>query len=156
MKIVIGRDHAGYPMKGPVVDVLRRWGHEVTDLGVHTDTEDADFPDIAQSVCDEIKAGRADRGMMICGTGVGAAIAVNKVPGIRAALYHDVYPAHQCVEHDDVNVVCMGTQIIGIKLAEDILSAFLSAEFSVDKHFRRRVAKLTDMEIRAEKEFAQD
>ena len=103
-------------------------------------------------VCDEIRAGRADKGVIVCGTGVGAAIAANKVPGIRAALCHDVYSAHQCVEHDDVHVLCMGAQIIGIKLAEDILSAFLNAEFSIDEHFRRRVAKLTDMEIRAAKE----
>ncbi|HBJ31749.1 MAG TPA: ribose 5-phosphate isomerase B [Dehalococcoidia bacterium] len=152
MKIVIGGDHAGHPMKGPVTKALEGWGHEVTDLGVHTDTEDADFSDIAQLVCDEIRAGRADKGVMVCGTGVGAAIAANKGPGIRAALCHDVYSAHQCVEHDDVNVLCMGAQIIGIKLAEDILSAFLNAEFSIDEHFRRRVAKLTDMEIRAAKE----
>ena len=152
MKIVVGGDHAGYLMKGPAIKALERWEHEVTDLGVHTDTEDADFPDIAQLVCDEIRAGRADKGVMVCGTGVGAAIAANKVPGIRAALCHDVYSAHQCVEHDDVNVLCMGAQIIGIKLAEDILSAFLNAEFSIDEHFRRRVAKLTDMEIRAAKE----
>ena len=152
MKIVVGGDHAGYLMKGPAIKALERWEHEVTDLGVHTDTEDADFPDIAQLVCDEIRAGRADKGVIVCGTGVGAAIAANKVPGIRAALCHDVYSAHQCVEHDDVNVLCMGAQIIGIKLAEDILSAFLNAEFSIDEHFRRRVAKLTDMEIRAAKE----
>lgn len=152
MKIVVGGDHAGYLMKGPAIKALERWEHEVTDLGVHTDTEDADFPDIAQLVCDEIRAGRADKGVIVCGTGVGAAIAANKVPGIRAALCHDVYSAHQCVEHDDVHVLCMGAQIIGIKLAEDILSAFLNAEFSIDEHFRRRVAKLTDMEIRAAKE----
>ena len=152
MKIVVGGDHAGYLMKGPAIKALERWEHEVTDLGVHTDTEDADFPDIAQLVCDEIRAGRADKGVIVCGTGVGAAIAANKVPGIRAALCHDVYSAHQCVEHDDVHVLCMGAQIIGIKLAEDILSAFLNAELSIDEHFRRRVAKLADMEIRAAKE----
>ena len=152
MKIVVGGDHAGCLMKGPAIKALERWDHEVTDLGVHTDTEDADFPDIAQLVCDEIRAGRADKGVIVCGTGVGAAIAANKVPGIRAALCHDVYSAHQCVEHDDVHVLCMGAQIIGIKLAEDILSAFLNAEFSIDEHFRRRVAKLADMEIRAAKE----
>ena len=152
MKIVVGGDHAGYLMKGPTIKALERWEHEVTDLGVHADTEDADFPDIAQLVCDEIRAGRADKGVIVCGTGVGAAIAANKVPGIRAALCHDVYSAYQCVEHDDVHVLCMDAQIIGIKLAEDILSAFLNAEFSIDEHFRRRVAKLADMEIRAAKE----
>ena len=135
MKIVVGGDHAGYLMKGPAIKALERWEHEVTDLGVHTDTEDADFPDIEQLVCDEIRAGRADKGVIVRGTGVGAAIAANKAPGIRAALCHDVYSAHQCVEHDDVHVLCMGAQIIGIKLAEDILSAFLNAEFSIDEHF---------------------
>ncbi len=155
MRIVIGGDQSGFPMKGPVIEFLRDRGHKVADVGVHTAGEDADFPDIAQEVCDEIKSGRADRGIMVCGTGVGAAIAANKVPGIRAALCHDVYSAHQCVEHDDVNVLCMGAQIIGNKLAEDILDAFLGASFSTDERFRRRVRKLADMEQKAARELSE-
>jgi len=145
MKIAVGGDHAGFPLKGPVVELLKGWGHEVTDYGTHS-PEPVDFPDIARLVCGQIRSGGADRGILVCGTGVGAAIAGNKTPGIRAAVCHDVYSAHQCVEHDDVNLLCIGAQIIGAKLAEDILRAFLQAEFSTDPDFRRRVQKLHDLE----------
>ncbi len=145
MKLAIGSDHAGFPMKGPVVQILKSWGHSVKDCGSFT-PEPVDFPDIAAAVCDEVKSGRAQRGIMVCGTGVGASIAANKVNGIRAALCHDVYSAHQCVEHDDVNVLCMGAWIIGIKVAEEILNAYLNAEFSTSEEFRRRVRKLGEME----------
>jgi ribose 5-phosphate isomerase B len=145
MKLAIGSDHAGFPMKGPVVQILKSWGHSVKDCGSFT-PEPVDFPDIAAAVCEEVKSGRAQRGIMVCGTGVGASIAANKVNGIRAALCHDVYSAHQCVEHDDVNVLCMGAWIIGIKVAEEILAAYLNAEFSTSEEFRRRVRKLGEME----------
>ncbi len=151
MKIAIGGDHAGFPLKGPVVEQLRSWGHEVTDHGTHT-PDPVDFPDIAQKVCDAVRRGQADRGIMVCGTGVGAAIAANKIPGIRAALCHDVYSAHQCVEHDDVNVMCLGAQIVGDALAYELIRAFLDARFSTEEHFRRRVRKLAEMEER----FAQE
>jgi ribose 5-phosphate isomerase B len=151
MRIAIGGDHAGFPMKGLIVELLRKWGHEVTDCGTHS-TEPVDFPDIAQVVCGAVKSGKTERGIMVCGTGVGAAIAANKIPGIRAALCHDVYCAHQSVEHDDVNVLCLGAQIIGIKLAEDILLAFIKARFSTDPQFRRRLDKLAEMERRAARE----
>ena len=152
MRIVIRGDHAGFPLKGPVIEFLEAGGDQVADVGVHAADEDADFPDITQEICDRINAGDVDRGIMVCGTGVGAAIAANKVLGIRAALCHDVYSAHQCVEHDDVNVLCMGAPIIGNKLAEDILAAFLGATFSTRERFRRRVAKLADTERRAARE----
>ncbi len=151
MRLAIGGDHAGFPMKGPVVEVLLGWGHLVEDLGTHSE-EPVDFPDIARAVCTAIKDGRADRGVLVCGTGVGACIAGNKIPGIRAALCHDAYSGHQCVEHDDVNLLCMGAQIIGIKLAEEILRAFLGARFSTEEHFRRRVAKLAELERLAARE----
>ncbi len=151
MKIAIGGDHAGFPLKGPVVEQLRSWGHEVTDHGTHT-PDPVDFPDIAQKVCDAVRRGQADRGIMVCGTGVGAAIAANKLPGIRAALCHDIYSAHQCVEHDDVNVMCLGAQIVGDALAYELIRAFLDARFSTEEHFRRRVRKLAEMEER----FAQE
>jgi ribose 5-phosphate isomerase B len=151
MKLAVGGDHAGFPMKAPVIDVLRKWGHDVTDYGTHS-TEPVDFPDIAQLVCDEVRSGRAERGILVCGTGVGACIAGNKIPGIRAALCHDVYSAHQCVEHDDVNLLCLGAQIVGIMLAEEILRAFLEASFSTDGAFRRRVAKLSELELKGARE----
>jgi ribose 5-phosphate isomerase B len=145
MRLVVGGDHAGFPLKGPVVDALRSWGHEVTDVGTDS-TDPVDFPDIAELVCESVRKGEADRGIMVCGTGVGACIAANKFRGIRAALCHDVYSAHQSVEHDDVNVLCIGAQIVGDKLAFDLLRAFLEAEHSPDEEFRRRVAKLAELE----------
>ena len=132
MNIAIGGDHAGFPMKGAVIELVRDAGHNVTDFGAHSE-EPVDFPDVARDVCSAVKSGNADRAIMVCGTGVGAAIACNKIPGIRAALCHDVYSAHQCVEHDNVNVLCLGAQVVGIMLVQDILSAFLNAEFSVAK-----------------------
>ena len=106
-----------------------------------------DFPDIALLLADEIKTGRAERGIMVCGTGVGAAIACNKIQGIRAALCHDTYSAHQCVEHDNVNVLCIGAQIIGPSVAEEILTNFLNAKFSTEEQFRRRVRKLDQFDM---------
>lgn len=145
MKIAIGGDHAGFPLKGPLVNLLQSWGHEVTDHGSY-DPEPVDFPDIAQLVCEQIRSGDAERGIMVCGTGVGAAIACNKLPGIRATVCHDTYSAHQCVEHDNVNVLCLGAQIVGNKMAEEILKSFFEAEFSTEVHFRRRVEKLAELE----------
>lgn len=154
MRLVVGGDHAGFPLKGPVVEALRAWGHEVQDVGTHS-VEPVDFPDIAQQVCDAVRQGGADRGVMVCGTGVGACIAANKVPGIRAALCHDVYSAHQCVEHDDVNVFCVGAQIVGETLALELLKTYLAAQHSTEEHFKRRVAKLTEIERRAAAELTQ-
>lgn len=151
MKLAIGGDHAGFPLKGPVIELLRAWGHEVTDHGTHS-PEPVDFPDIARKVTDQLRNGAAERGILVCGTGVGAAIAGNKTSGIRAAVGHDIYSAHQCVEHDDVNLLCIGAQIIGIKLAEEILRAFLQAQFSTAPEFRRRVQKLHDLERRSAEE----
>ena len=151
MKIAVGGDLSGYPLKGPIVLMLEGLGHSVTDHGT-TEGVEVDFPDITKTVCVEIKAGNADRAILVCGTGVGACIAANKIPGIRAALCHDVYSAHQCVEHDDVNVLCLGAQIVGGKLAEEIITAFLDATFSTEEHFRRRVAKLTEMERQSARE----
>jgi ribose 5-phosphate isomerase B len=148
MKLAIGGDHAGFPLKGPVIDFLRAQGHEVEDFGTHS-LDPVDFPDIARLVCQAVRSGRAERGIMVCGTGVGACIAANKIPSIRAALCHDTYSAHQCVEHDDVNVLCIGAWIVGIRVAEEVLRAFLKAEFSTDTEFRRRVDKLAVLEQEA-------
>jgi ribose 5-phosphate isomerase B len=151
LALAVGGDHAGFPLKGPLIDFLRSQGHTVEDCGSY-DPAPVDFPDIARAVCDLVRTRRADRGILVCGTGVGACIAANKIPGIRASLCHDVYSAHQCVEHDDVNVVCIGAQIIGEKLAADCLKAFLNAQFSTEEQFRRRVAKLGDLERQAARE----
>ncbi len=145
MKLAIGGDHAGFPLKGPVIEYLRAQGHDVTDFGTHS-TEPVDFPDIASAVCEAVRSGAAERGVLVCGTGVGACIAANKMRGIRAALCHDTYSAHQSVEHDDVNVICVGAWIVGIRVVEEILSAFLAAQFSTAEEFRRRVAKLHALE----------
>lgn len=148
MKLAIGGDHAGFPLKGPLVDFLSAQGHTVQDFGTHS-VEPVDFPDIARLVCEAVRSGAAERGIMVCGTGVGACIAANKIPGIRAALCHDTYSAHQCVEHDDVNVLCIGGWIVGVRVAEELLLAFLKAEFSTDEEFRRRVQKLAVLEQEA-------
>ena len=145
MRVVIGSDHAGFPLKAMVVEHVRSLGHEVTDVGSH-DEKPVDFPDIARQVTGAINEGRADRGLMVCGTGVGASIAANKVKGIRAAVCHDVHSAHQAVEHDDVNVMCVGAQIVGAWLAKDLITAYLAAEFSTEEDFRRRVEKLHQMD----------
>ncbi len=145
MRVIIGADHAGFPLKGAVVDALRSWGHDVEDVGTHS-VEPVDFPLITRRVCDPLRAVEFDRGILVCGTGIGACIAANKIPGIRAALCHDVYSAHQSVEHDNANVLCLGAQIIGDRLALDLIHTYLEAEWSTEEHFRRRVAQLSEME----------
>jgi ribose 5-phosphate isomerase B len=146
VKLVIGSDHAGFPLKGPLLKLLLSWNYSVKDVGSFT-PDPVDFPDIALLLADEIKNGRAERGIMVCGTGVGAAIACNKIQGIRAALCHDTYSAHQCVEHDNVNVLCIGAQIIGQSVAEEILKNYLNARFSTEEEFRRRVQKLDQFDL---------
>jgi ribose 5-phosphate isomerase B len=145
LRIVVGSDHAGFALKPSVLDHLRKGGHEVTDVGSF-DQNPVDFPDIGRKVAQAVTSGEAERGLMICGTGVGAAIAANKVKGIRAAVCHDIHSAHQAVEHDDVNIMCIGAQIVGPWLAHDLITAYLAATFSPAEEFRRRVAKLTAME----------
>jgi ribose 5-phosphate isomerase B len=145
LRLVVGSDHAGWLIKKDVLALLAELGHDVTDVGSF-DARPVDFPDIARNVAAKIISGEAERGIMVCGTGVGAAIAANKMKGIRAAVCHDVHSAHQGVEHDDVNVMCLGAQIVGLWLARDLISAFLAARFSTDADFRRRVAKLHEMD----------
>ncbi|WP_123042549.1 ribose 5-phosphate isomerase B [Cohnella candidum] len=145
MKIAVGGDHAGFPLKAAVVDALKAKGHEVTDYGTF-DLNPIDFPDITKTVCEAVLSGKAERAILVCGTGVGACIAANKIPGIRAAVCHDVHSAHQSVEHDDVNVMCVGAQIIGPWLMVDLIDSYLNADFSTDEDFRRRVRKLQAME----------
>jgi ribose 5-phosphate isomerase B len=145
MRLVVGSDHAGFPLKGELLVYLHGLGHEVDDVGSF-DPNPVDFPDIARKVAAAIVSGKVERGLMVCGTGVGAAIGANKMKGIRAAVCHDVHSAHQCVEHDDVNVMCIGAQIVGAWLAKDLIAAYLAAQFSTEEEFRRRVAKLAEMD----------
>ena len=145
MRLALGGDHAGFALKQRMVDSLREWGHEVDDLGSHT-PDPVDFPDIAVAVCRAVTGGRADRGIMVCGTGIGASIAANKIPGIRAALCHDVHSAHQSVEHDDANVLCLGAQIVGEWLALDLVRTYLDARFSGGEAFERRLRKIAALE----------
>ncbi|MFC4600905.1 ribose 5-phosphate isomerase B [Cohnella hongkongensis] len=145
MKVAIGCDHAGYPLKSHIVEALAQAGAQVKDCGSYS-PDPVDFPDVAGRVAAAIRSGQADRGVMVCGTGVGAAIAANKIPGIRAAVGHDIYSAAQCVEHDDVNVLCIGAQVIGPTVAAAYVQAFLQARFSTAPEFRRRVDKLGQLE----------
>jgi len=145
MKIVIGSDHAGFPLKAQVIEHLKVGGHEIEDVGSF-DANPVDFPDIARLVCNKVRGREAERGLLVCGTGVGAAIAANKIRGIRAAVCHDVHSAHQSVEHDDVNVMCIGAQIVGPWLANDLVDAFFAAEFDRNEDFVRRVDKLAQLE----------
>jgi len=141
MKIVIGSDHAGYALKLRLLPALKKMGHQVTDVGSY-DPNPVDFPDICLKIGDAILNGEAERGIVFCGTGVGAALACNKIPGLRAAVCHDIFSAHQCVEHDDVQVMTLGNQIIGYSVALEHIQAFLAATFLEDEQFRRRVQKV--------------
>jgi ribose 5-phosphate isomerase B len=143
--VIVGADHAGFAAKGGVVDALLAWGHDVIDVGTQSD-DPVDFPDIAVQVTNPIRLGEAERGVLVCGTGIGASIAANKVRGIRAALAHDVYSAHQSVEHDNANVLCLGAQVVGPKLIIELLRAFIDARWLPDEEFHRRVAKLEQLE----------
>jgi ribose 5-phosphate isomerase B len=145
MKVVIGSDHAGFPLKAEVVSLLEELGHSVEDIGSFN-PEPVDFPDIAKLLCSKVRSGEAERGILVCGTGVGAAIAANKIHGIRAAVCHDVHSAHQSVEHDDVNVMCIGAQIVGPWLARDLVTSYLAAQFDPNEDFVRRVEKLSSLE----------
>jgi ribose 5-phosphate isomerase B len=145
MRLSIGSDHAGFPLKATVINVCEELGHQITDRGCYDETP-VDFPDVTREVCADVVAGNADRAILVCGTGVGASIAANKIPGIRASIVHDGHIAHQCVEHDDVNVMCIGAKIVGPWLAVDLVRGYLDATFSTDEDCRRRVAKLMALE----------
>lgn len=146
MRIAIGADHGGYPAKAPLTELLAAHGHEVIDLGAHDYDAADDYPDFAKAVAECVASKAADRGVMLCGSGVGAAVAANKVRGIRASVCHDTYSAHQGVEHDDMNVLCLGARIIGEELAKEIAAAFAAAQFSGEDRHKRRMQKVLDME----------
>jgi len=147
MRIAVATDHAGFPLKQPIIDELRALGHDVLDLG--TDSEaPVDYPDYAEAAGDAVRAGRADRAVLICGSGVGASVAANKIPGIRAAVCHDAYSAHQGVEHDDMNVLTLGARVIGPALAAELVKAFAGASFSGEERHKRRLRKVLAIEER--------
>lgn len=145
MIVAIGSDHAGFEMKTMLAEDLRGAGHEVLDVGTDS-TAAVDYPDFAQNVARAVLSGEAERGILLCGSGVGASVAANKIRGIRAGLCHDIYSAHQGVEHDDLNMLVLGARVVGIEVARDLVSAFLRARFSGEDRHRRRVAKIEALE----------
>ena len=145
MKIACSFDHAGFPLKALVLDTVRELGHDPIDLGTNS-TDPVDYPDFARAVASAVVSGRCDRGIVLCGSGVGASVAAAKVPGVRAALCHDTFSARQGVEDDDMNVVCLGARVIGPALAAEVIRAFLSAKFSGAERHVRRVAKIHAIE----------
>ena len=151
MKVAIGCDHAGFALKQELLSQLERGDHEVLDLGTHS-TAPVDYPDFAEAVGRAVLDGRAERGVLICGSGVGACVAANKLPGMRAAICHDVYSAHQGVEHDDMNVLVLGARIVGPALARELVEAFVAARFSNDERHLRRLEKVKAIERRYAKE----
>ena len=148
MIIAIGADHAGYELKQNIAEFLRAGGHSVIDLGADNSTTPDDYPDYAEAVGLAVIEKRCDRGIVICGSGVGASVAANKLPGIRAAMCHDTYSAHQGVEHDDMNVLVLGARVIGTELAHELVRAFIDAEFSGAERHQRRLAKVKALENR--------
>ena len=146
MRVAIGADHGGYALKDELKSFLQSLGHEMIDVGAYTLDPADDFPDFTKPLAESVASGGADRGIMICGSGVGASVAANKVKGVRASVCHDTYSAHQGVEHDDMNVLCLGARIVGIELARELTGAFLSAEYVPGERFQRRLDKVLDME----------
>jgi ribose 5-phosphate isomerase B len=147
MKVVIGSDHAGFQLKNAMGDVLRSMGNDVLDIGAFNENP-SDYPDFAEAVGRAVLDGKAERGVLICGSGVGASVAANKLPGIRAGICHDSYSAHQGVEHDNMNVLVLGSRIIGVALAQDLVRAFMGAKFTNEERHVRRLGKVKALETK--------
>ncbi len=145
MKIVVGSDHAGFPLKEEMAHILRQDGHEVVDVGAFS-TAPVDYPDSAAAVGRTVSGGGAERGLLVCGSGVGASVAANKIRGVRAAICHDTYSAHQGVEHDDMNVLVLGGRIVGPALAAELVRAFVAARYTAEDRHARRLAKVLALE----------
>ena len=145
MRIVLGADHAGFTLKQALLEFVCGLGHDVVDAGAH-DTTPSDYPDFAEKVAAAIRNGEAERGILICGSGVGVAVAANKIPGIRAGICHDTYSAHQGVEHDDMNVLCLGSEVVGPSLAGELVTAFVQATFGGGARYVARLEKVEAME----------
>jgi ribose 5-phosphate isomerase B len=147
MKVVIGSDHAGFQLKNAMGDVLRSMGNDVLDVGAFNENP-SDYPDFAEAVGRAVLDGKAERGVLICGSGVGASVAANKLPGIRAGMCHDTYSAHQGVEHDNINVLVLGSRVIGVALAHDLVQVFMGAKFSNEERHVRRLGKVKALETK--------
>lgn len=145
MKIGVAVDHAGFPLKAKVIEIVQRLGHEVVDLGTDS-TAPVDYPDYAQALGEAVTAGTVERGVLLCGSGIGASVAATKLKGIRAAVCHDTYSAHQGVEHDDMNILVMGARVIGPELVPELVTAFLAARFTGEERHVRRLAKIAALE----------
>ncbi len=150
MTVALAADHAGFPLKQWLAGELQKEGHTVVDLGAY-DTKPSDYPDFAKAIGEAVIAGRAERGILVCGSGIGASVAANKLHGIRAGLAHDTYSAHQGVEHDDMNVLCLGSRVIGPATALEVSRAFLHALFTGEDRHIRRLNKIKEMEKNADK-----
>ena len=146
MRVAVGMDHGGYPLKEFILEELRKEGHDVVDVGAFNLDPTDDYPDFSRAVGEAILSGVAERGVLVCGSGVGAAVAANKMKGIRASVCHDHYSAHQGVEHDNMNVLCLGARIIGSEMAADLIRSFLAAQFSGEPRHERRLKKVAEME----------
>ncbi len=147
MKLTIGSDHAGFELKKMLIPYLQQHGHELNDVGTHG-TAPVDYPDYAEAVALAVLQGKSERGILICGSGVGASVAACKIPGIRAGLCHDCYSAHQGVEHDNLNVLVLGSRVIGLELAKDLCITFMNARFTGEERHRRRLEKIHSIEQR--------
>ncbi len=147
MKVVIGSDHAGFQLKNAMGDLLRSMGNDVLDVGAFNENP-SDYPDFAEAVDRAVLDGKAERGVLICGSGVGASVAANKLPGIRAGMCHDTYSAHQGVEHDNINVLVLGSRVVGVALAQDLVRAFMGAKFSNEERHVRRLGKVKALETK--------
>lgn len=145
MKIVVGSDHCGYSLKIKMLSYFEELGYEVVDVGCYSE-DPLDFPDVTKKACEKILTSDCERGIMFCGTGIGAAIAGNKMKGIRAAVCHDFFSAHQAVEHDNVNMMCIGAKVVGEWITKDLIYSFINAKFSTEEAYQRRVRKLEQME----------
>ena len=148
MRIAVGCDHAGFPLKASVIELLQILGHSVEDVGTDS-TEPVDYPDFARAVATSVASGRSERGIVLCGSGVGASVAATKVPGVRASMCHDTFSARQGVEDDDMNVLCLGARVIGPALAEELVRAFVNAKFSGAERHIRRLEKVNGIETDA-------
>jgi ribose 5-phosphate isomerase B len=147
MRLAIAADHAGFPLKQELIPFLEGLGHSVLDLGTNS-TEPVDYPDFAEALGLAVRDGRAERGVLICGSGVGASVAANKLPGIRAGIAHDCYSAHQGVEHDNMNVLVLGSRVIGVALAKDLAATYIKAVFTNEPRHRRRLEKVKALEVK--------
>lgn len=146
MRIAVGADHAGVPLNQAVIDDIRDSGYEVVDLGTHDASQPDDYPEYAEAVAQRVASGDCERGILVCGSGVGVTVAANKIIGVRACMCHDTYSAHQGVEHDDMNVLCIGARVVGRELALELVRAFLKARFTGEERHRRRLNKILAIE----------